>query len=415
MVKFIHTADLHLDTPFSGLEKWDKSRAEVLKKANNDVFENIIQLCIREKVDFLVIAGDVFDSEENSLEAQLLFNRGLRKLEDHNIPAYVVCGNHDPLSDQKKILKIPANTYVFPANQPETKKVVNSAGEPVASITGVSHDSEAVSENLAAQYPEGDPKLPSIAVLHGNLSGNTEHEPYAPFRMEDLQKSHIDYWALGHIHKRELLSDQDPAVVYPGNPQGRHFGETGEKGCYVVSLEKGQKPHLDFRPCMNALFDYLTIDVSGIGDWPELIDHIGKNLSDTQPELPFLARIKLSGRTLLHAELQSPERHKTIIEQTEENYTGDRLFIDKIIPQTQPEEDLKEREQSGDFAGEVLRSFTELNNDHEELEKIFASLSEEMSATLPGKKFPPVLDEEEKQEVIERARWMFFDQFNQST
>lgn len=413
MPTFIHTADLHLDTPFSGLSKWDEKRAATLKSANKNSFNNIINICISEKIDFLVVAGDVFDAAEKSLSAQLSFAKGLEMLATNGIRAYVSAGNHDPLTSWSPHIKLPENTVLFDSKKVEKHIYIDANGKPSAEILGISHDTQGVKENLMKLFPGSDSNIPVIAVLHGNLSGQSEHEPYAPFQAEDMHISGIDYWALGHIHKRQVIRSQYPAAVYPGNPQGRHFGETGEKGCYKVRITNGQPPELTFLPLATTEFIYKDIDISGIKDFNSLTGKLSEFLASLPEEKTFVLRLTLSGRTALHSGLMQSVNLRDITEQlSESGVTGSRIYIDRLTANTSPHENLPEREKAGDFTGEVLKVFRKFEENPELIDQLEETFRQEIKSTLPGKRFPIALTNEEKIAVLNKARWMFYDHFH---
>ncbi len=413
MVSFIHTADLHLDTPFSGLSRWDGERATLLKNANRNSFEQVVQVCIRERVDFLVVAGDVFNAADMSLRAQFTFRNGLEKLAQHNIKAYVVTGNHDPLNSWSRHFTLPDNTTLLGSKEVEQHIFLRKSGEAAAEILGISHETSSVKENLARQFPEGSQDLPTIALLHGNLTGQTEHEPYAPFAKEDLKISGIDYWALGHIHKQQVISEQYPAAVYPGNPQGRHFGETGKKGCYKVKLEAGLPPEMEFIPTAPVEFLYTDIDISQTEQLNLVPEMITASLSGLPEDQSYILRIALTGRTALHFLLVQTENVDAIEEQlSTDPSTGSRIFIDRLTVNTKPFEDLLEKEKAGDFTGEMFRAFRQLEENPSKLAALEEVFRNEMKASLPGKRFPKGLSDEEQRAVIDQARWMFYDQLH---
>src|SRR6056297_2171810 len=204
-VKFVHTADLHLDTPFKGLSNWDNQLASKLKDATLKSFYNIIDLCIQEKVDFLIIAGDIFESEIKSLAAHLAFYNALKKLSDNNIATYIVCGNHDPLSSLADFKELPDNVFLFNSSK-AGKETFYKDGKALADIYGISFENKIVKKNLAKTFQLEDGHSPfSIAVMHGTIGNPGPHENYAPFTKDDVINKGFDYWALGHIHKKEII------------------------------------------------------------------------------------------------------------------------------------------------------------------------------------------------------------------
>ena len=203
-LRFVHAADLHLDSPFSGLRAVAPDEvSSTLRRATFDVYDNIVDLCIEERVDALLVAGDVYDGADRSLRAQLKFVDGLRRLDEAGIRSFICHGNHDPLDGWEARLDLPDGCVRF---GPEV------TGEPVfpkdperATVYGISYPQRDVRENLSPRFrdlPNGGFK---IGLLHANVGGNTDHESYAPCSVSDLEETSIDYWALGHVHTRTVL------------------------------------------------------------------------------------------------------------------------------------------------------------------------------------------------------------------
>ena len=275
-LKFVHAADLHLDSPFRGIRSEAPDYvADALRRATFDAYENIIVLCLQERVDALLVAGDIYDGADRSLRAQLQFVDGLNRLDGAGIRSFVCHGNHDPLDGWEARLSLPPGCVRF---GPEV------TGEPVfpdaperATVYGVSYPQRVVTENLSLRFREipafagmtvgagmpggdggvsgagmtvGDGSVAgfNVGLLHANVGGNTGHDNYSPCTVADLADAGLDYWALGHVHTRQVLRQERPAVVYPGNPQGRHPLETGARGVYLVEVDDYGAVSLDFPP-----------------------------------------------------------------------------------------------------------------------------------------------------------------------
>lgn len=245
---FIHTADLHLDSPFRGIYEINEDLSSELTEATFKTYNKIIDLCLEKNVDFLLISGDIYDGADKSLRAQLRFRDGLKRLATAGINVYIVHGNHDPLDIWSANLDWPENVHIF--NKKTVEKLsVKKDGEEVAQIYGISFQKKLVESNLAQEFPkisESEKSLFTIGLLHCNLGTNTGHEPYAPCSKKDLIDKNFDYWALGHIHKKLIIRDEYPLVVYSGNPQGLHPKESGAKGCFFVNVDESGAPTLEF-------------------------------------------------------------------------------------------------------------------------------------------------------------------------
>ena len=245
--RFVHAADLHLDSPFKGIEEITPKIAEHLREATFKAFKNIVDLCIEREADFLLIAGDVFDGKDRSLRAQIRFRDELIRLTQAGIASYIINGNHDPRDSWLDKLTWPEQVHFFGSGQVEQKGVQDDS-DLLAVIYGTSYEHREVRNNLARGYRRnaGDPF--AIGLLHANVGGDSTHESYAPCSLEDLQEAGMDYWALGHIHKWAVLHEAEPVVVYAGNPQGRDPGESGAHGCIVVDVDSDGRPSLEFVP-----------------------------------------------------------------------------------------------------------------------------------------------------------------------
>ncbi len=235
MVKFIHTADIHLDSPLKGLEIHEDAPVEAIRGATRRAFENLIGLAIEEEVDFVLIAGDLYDGDWRDYNTGLFFARQMGKLDVAGIKVFIVSGNHDAASQITRVMPLPENVTVFSPKKPQSVKL----DELDVIIHGQSYSSRALTENLASEYPQPDFGCFNIGLLHTSLTGREGHDVYAPCTIDELKSKGYDYWALGHVHKREVVSE-DPLIIFPGNIQGRHIKETGPKGATLVTVEDGR-------------------------------------------------------------------------------------------------------------------------------------------------------------------------------
>lgn len=234
-MKFIHTADLHLDSPFRGLDEMPTQIWQRVHQSTFTAFERIVDAAINQQVDFVLIVGDIYDRDHHSAEAEDFFIRQCRRLAKQQIPVYLSYGNHDyqPVTEQLNLL--PNNVHVF-GNQVETKTLTLADGQIVA-ITGFSYGKRWLVEDQTSKFPEKGTADWQIGMLHGAISQNNPNQDhYAPFTLSELLQKKYDYWALGHIHKHQVLN-KEPLVIYPGNPQGRHKNEDGHHGYYLVQSD----------------------------------------------------------------------------------------------------------------------------------------------------------------------------------
>ncbi|MCM3362348.1 DNA repair exonuclease [Niallia sp. MER TA 168] len=280
-ISFIHCADLHLDSPMVGLKNLPVTMHTKLKESTFTAFKKVIDTAISKKVDFMIIAGDIYDGEDRSIKAQIRFRDEMLRLEEKQIEVYLVHGNHDHLNGSWVQIELPPNVHVFPSMVSVKQFVKNKLS---VNLYGFSYETRHVKERKIDEYARRDPAHFHIGILHGNLEGSTEHSSYAPFQVKDLLAKKMDYWALGHIHKREIL-ESIPPIVYPGNIQGRHKKETAIKGCYYVELREGDAS-LEFIPTSEVIWETVKIDASTVKTFNDLymlcrkqIDEIGDGKS----------------------------------------------------------------------------------------------------------------------------------------
>ncbi|ANU12473.1 DNA repair exonuclease family protein YhaO [Planococcus halocryophilus Or1] len=274
-IRFIHTADLHLGSPFIGMRDLQKEQWQLLKDSTLSAFDRLIKYALKTNPDFVCIVGDIYDGEDRNIRAQARFQKGMQQLAEREIPVVMCYGNHDHLSGNWTRFELPKNVHVF--DETVSQFTLNTAAGPV-SFTGFSYGKRHVSESMVEHYPVAQ-SLDSyhIGLLHGSLEGDATHAVYAPFKKEQLLSKQYDYWALGHIHKRQELY-LEPAMVYPGNIQGRHRKESGEKGFYEVTLSK-VTTQLEFIPTSVVQFDQVEVSGKGIVHMNELVEACQKELS----------------------------------------------------------------------------------------------------------------------------------------
>ena len=232
-MKFIHCADVHLDTPLQGLAEYPGAPVNEIRSATRRAFEKLLDAALSEEVDFVIIAGDLYDVGLKSFESALFFNKSMLRLKEAGIDVYLIHGNHDAASKLIKHLRPPSNVHVFRSNEPHTFSIEALR----VAVHGQSFATPETIEDLAAHYPPRVPDFFNIGVLHTNLSGISDHANYAPCSLETLKNKGYQYWALGHVHNRQVLCTE-PYIIYPGNIQGRHGKEQGEKSCELVTVSE---------------------------------------------------------------------------------------------------------------------------------------------------------------------------------
>ncbi|WP_078548968.1 metallophosphoesterase family protein [Litchfieldia alkalitelluris] len=324
-VTFLHIADLHLDSPFIGLKTLPEKIYKRVRESTFLSFSRLVSLAIRERVDFVVIAGDIFDQENRSIRAQSRFRKEMQRLESSGIEVYLIHGNHDHLGGDWYDIKWPSNVHVFSSNGVEMLSYMKSENCKV-NLYGFSYPKRAVHENMTNQYSRTIDGDFHIGILHGSIEGDENHNHYAPFRLEELRSKGFDYWALGHIHKRQVLSTS-PMVVYPGNIQGRHRKESDEKGGYIVQLtDAGAK--ITFHHTAEISWDELTINIEELHELAELMDKISLACNEVRKNaIGVFLSIKLIGHGPLHPILQNKETLDDLLQAMMEGEDEQEHFV----------------------------------------------------------------------------------------
>ncbi len=373
-MRFIHCADIHLDSPFVGLAARPDAPRDTLRDATRRAFSALVDHALREQVDFVVIAGDLYDGKWKDYTTGLFFVAEMGRLARAGIPAFVLHGNHDAESQLTKRLTLPDNVRVFGARKPETFTL---DGLDVA-LHGQSFATRAVTDNLAADYPQPVPGAFNIGVLHTAMEGAAEHAPYAPCRLAELTARGYDYWALGHVHARAVLS-RHPHVVFPGNLQGRSIRETGPKGFDVVTVTDGRVA--DVRPIAvdTVRWARIEVDIAGAKDFEAALalvrPEIGAAIDAADGRVPAL-RLILRGRTPAHDTLKAePELlHSECLAVALS--ASDAVWIEKVVTDTTPPEMPEHSAANGDAVGALFATIDGLIADNDALTDLRVSLAD---------------------------------------
>ena len=361
-MRFIHCADVHLDTPLQGLAQYPGAPVSEIRNATRRAFEKVLDAAVTERVDFLIIAGDLYDTGLKSFESALFFNKQMARLKDAGIDVYLIYGNHDAASKLIKQLRPPSNVHIFRASEPQTF----TNDELRVAIHGQSFATPEVIEDLAANYPSPVPGFFNIGVLHTNLAGISEHANYAPCTLESLKNKGYQYWALGHVHNRQILCS-DPYIVYPGNIQGRHGKEQGEKSCVLVTVSDTGAMSIETISTSAVPWFQADIDASDCQTADEVYEKLRIELEEMlsqSKERVTAVRLRVVGTTEAHAELSrdlEQVRHEAI---SIANECGNGLFwVERVQVATSPRlsrDDLLKRD---DPIGEVVRIIATLRQD----------------------------------------------------
>jgi exonuclease SbcD len=299
-MRVIHAADLHIDSPLRGLGRIEGAPVDDIRLATRRAFTRLVDTCLEDQAALLILAGDVFDGEWRDFNTGLFFVRELARLRD-TTRVVMVRGNHDAESVLARHVPLPEHVHTFPVDAPSTLELA----ELGLAVHGQSYGSRSVEDNLAEHYPARRRDLLNIGVLHTNAIGSAEHSNYAPCTVQQLVRRGYDYWALGHVHKREILHT-DPWVVYPGNLQGRHAREAGARGCTVIDVDNLRIRSVEHRDLDVLRWSEIIIAADGAADLDDLLGSMRLRLQQSLFEAggrPVLARVFIDGTTHLHSRL----------------------------------------------------------------------------------------------------------------
>ena len=380
-MRFLHCADIHLDSPLRGLERYEGAPVEQVRGATRRAFENMVQCALREKVDFVVIAGDLYDGDWPDFNTGLFFAKGMAQLGESGIAVYVVRGNHDAASKLTRSLPLPKNVYLFPDKAPKTRTDDNLG----LAVHGQSFATAAVFDDLAAGYPTAVPGYFNLGALHTSLTGRPGHDNYAPTTELILKSKGYDYWALGHVHAREIVS-RDPWVVYPGNMQGRHIREQGTKGCELVTVENGSIT-TESVPLDVLRWSELAIDVTGIPDIDALLDRaagdVRNELSKADGRIVGL-RLRLQGAGAVHRVVSA--RPDVVAEQLRAvalDASGGNAWVEKVDLRIRPSLGVDRFVRGDDPVAILVREIKALTQDQGKLSSFANDALNELKLKLP--------------------------------
>lgn len=327
-VRFIHTADLHLDSPLRSLATRNPDLARLLRDASRTLLQRLIDTAIEQAVDALLIAGDLFDGGQRDVHTAMVLQRELRRLQDAQIPVFIIWGNHDAetrfMSDG--VLELPDNVHVF-----DGRGGRRPFADERAMVHGVSYSKRQAPDSLLNKFGKPDPHAFNIGMLHTSLTGADGHNDYAPCTVNELIDKGFDYWALGHVHKRRIHHEQ-PAIVMPGNPLGRHVNEDGERSISLVTLESGKPASIRNITLAPVRFERLPVSLDGIHERRAAHDHLLETLDRCRQEIDcdiLIVRLELHGASALARHYQRDRQTLLLSLQTEIEHRED-LWIDSI-------------------------------------------------------------------------------------
>ncbi|MGC4056230.1 MAG: DNA repair exonuclease [Paludibaculum sp.] len=303
MFQFLHAADLHLDSPLTGLARYEGLPAGEIRNASRLALARLVDCAVERRVGFVILAGDIYDGSWRDAATGLYFAGQMARLRQAGIAVYLIQGNHDAESVMAKSIRLPENVHTFTGRKATSIEV---PGVPVV-VHGQSFVTRATEANLAVQYPARVEGRFNIGVLHTSLSGFEGHAPYAPCSLDDLSAKGYDYWALGHVHNTRILC-RDPYVVFPGNLQGRNIRETGPKGAFVVSVDDGLRVEdCSFVALSSFQWRVAEVDLTGCENLTGLHRRVEAELrlilGSTGDDSQLVVRLRLMGPTVLSTTL----------------------------------------------------------------------------------------------------------------
>lgn len=358
-LRVLHVADLHIDSPMRGLVPYDDAPVEAIRNATRPAFAAIVGDAIDREIHLVVIAGDLYDGSWRDYNTGIFVTNRLAELNDAGIPVAIVQGNHDAESVVTKQLRLPPKTRLLSSSKPETW-VVDDTG---IAVHGQSYAERATIDDLSLGYPNADPGLINVGLLHTCFDGKLGHEPYAPCTLDGLRAKGYDYWALGHVHSyRELC--EDPLVVFPGNLQGRNVRETGPKGACVVTFEDRQ-PTIERIYTNFVRWEHVKVDASSAKNLDDCLDRCRDELSKTVAtgaEI-YAARVEFVGATPANRTLRSNHEHVVAeVRVIASQLGGAEVWIEQVVVSTAPVKGNLDLSGEG-VAGEIARVLGELRTD----------------------------------------------------
>lgn len=358
-MKFIHTADIHLDSPLIGLQQYEGAPVDEMRVAPRRALQNLVNLAIAEKVGFVLIAGDLFDGDWKDYNTGLFFSAQMAKLREAGVMVLLVAGNHDASSQITKYLRMPENVKSFSVESPDT---VIMEGLGIA-VHGQGFHTRAVTADLTPAYPPPTPQYFNIGLLHTCATGREGHEPYAPCSIQGLLAKNYDYWALGHVHKYELIHE-DPWILFSGNIQGRHTRETGPKGCTLVTVQNGRVLSLEQRELDILRWSLCLVNATGADRGEDVLDRVIETLHQElrgNADLPLAVRLVISGACKAHRDLSADmEQWTNEVRSAATDLSNGRIWIEKVKLETQSETEIQEMIERDDALGGLMRAIGDI-------------------------------------------------------
>lgn len=353
-MRFLHAADLHIDSPLRGLNRFEGAPVARLRGATRQALIRLVDLAIDEKVDFVLIAGDLYDRDWQDFHTGLFVREQMVRLGRAGVKVFIVQGNHDAQGVISRQLPWPDNVKVFSSRSAETVRLDDLR----VAIHGHSFPDREVPEDLVPGYPMAVPGYLNIGLLHTSLTGAEGHDTYAPTSLDTLRSKGYDYWALGHVHARQVVCDE-PRVVYPGNLQGRHARETGPKGCELVSVVGG-KLDATFVPLDVVRWHQIDVMLNPSHSLDALPQLVGEALraavASASGERLHAVRVLLMGESPLHLhEARQPGTLAAAVQAAAQDLIEADVWVEKVQLALRSPVDRGQLAQRTDALGELVR------------------------------------------------------------
>ena len=386
-MKFVHAADVHLDAPLRGLARYPGIPLAEVRSSTRKAFTRLVDLALDEEAAFVVVAGDLLDGANKDYQTALFLNREVVRLRNAGIRLLLVSGNHDAQSVLTNQLRFPDNVTTFSTKRPQTV-VLENVG---VVVHGQGFGKREIFDNLAAGFPSAIAGYVNVGVLHTSINGREGHEGYAPCTIDELRAFGYDYWALGHVHKREVLAS-DPWIVFSGCTQGRHIRETNPGGASLVTVEDGVVTAVEHRTLDVLRWTLLKVDITDV-DEDGMFDRVRDAVSVAVAEVDdqFVAtRVVLSGKTSLHRSLVADnERFVNEVRSLVTDVTSERGWLEQLKIGTEPKSDVARLVARDDAIGGLLRTIRTAPGDEDALAHMASELAD------VRRKLPPSLFDEE--------------------
>lgn len=364
-MRFIHASDLHIDSPLRGLDRYDGAPVERLRTATRRALERLVDMALSERVEFVLFAGDIYDRDWQDFRTGLFFREQMVRLDRAGVRVFIVQGNHDAQGVITRQLVLPSNVSVFPSRTAQTVPI----DELSVAIHGRSFPDRAVDEDLVPSYPPPVPGFFNIGMLHTSLTGRQGHDTYAPTDLAMLVAKGYDYWALGHVHAREVVSET-PRIVFPGNLQGRHANETGAKGCELVTVEAG-RIESEFVALDVVRWSQVSVPLDGVERLEALSEAFRAALEpvllETTDRLHAI-RVTLTGSTELHRlEARQPGTLTAAVQAAAQDVSEAEIWIEQVRFELSTPVDRAQAARRQDAVGELVRLVDSIAGDDAEL------------------------------------------------